>query len=47
MDCFALLDDRDATRARPSSRCYEGFEHLHRCVDPARLAAMWAEVDAD
>lgn len=47
MDCFALLDDRDATRARPSSRLYEGFEREHRCVDPAQLGAVWAQVDAD
>lgn len=47
MDCVALLDDRDATRARPSSRLYEGFEHEHRCVDPAQLDAVWAQVDAD
>jgi para-aminobenzoate synthetase/4-amino-4-deoxychorismate lyase len=47
MDSFALLDDRGATRARPSSRLYEGFEREHRCVDPALLDAMWAQVDAD
>ena len=47
MDCYALLDDRDATRTRPSSRWYEGFERMHRCADPTRLDAMWAEVDAD
>lgn len=47
MDCIALLDDRAATRARPSSRLYEGFEREHRCVDPAQLDAAWAQVDAD
>jgi para-aminobenzoate synthetase/4-amino-4-deoxychorismate lyase len=47
MDCVALLDDRAATSARPSSRLYEGFEREHRCVDPAQLAAVWAQVDAD
>jgi len=47
MNSFALLDDRDATRARPSSRLYEGFEREHRCVAPAQLAAVWAQVDAD
>jgi para-aminobenzoate synthetase/4-amino-4-deoxychorismate lyase len=47
MDCVALLDDRAATRARPSSRLYEGFEREHRCVDPAQLDAVWARVDAD
>ena len=44
---FALLDDRTATRSRPSSRLYEGFEREHRCVDPVRLDAVWAQVDAD
>lgn len=47
MGCVALLDDRDATRARPSSRLYEGFEREHRCVDPAQLDAVWTQVDAD
>jgi len=47
MDCVALLDDRAATRARPSSRLYEGFEREHRCVDPAQLEAVWERVDAD
>ena len=47
MDSFALLDDRAATRARPSSRLYEDFEREHRCVDPLLLDAMWAQVDAD
>lgn len=47
MDCVALLDDRDATRARASSRLYEGFVREHRCVDPVQLDAVWAQVDAD
>jgi len=47
MNCFALLDDRAATRARPSSRLYEGFVREHRCVDPLTLAATWAQVEAD
>jgi para-aminobenzoate synthetase/4-amino-4-deoxychorismate lyase len=47
MDCVALLDDRAATRARPSSRLYEGFEREHCCVDPAQLEEVWAQVDAD
>jgi para-aminobenzoate synthetase/4-amino-4-deoxychorismate lyase len=47
MNGFALLDDRAATRARPSSRLYENFEREHRCVDPAQLDAVWAQVDAD
>ena len=45
--CFALLDDRDATRERPTSRLYTGFVREHRCVDPATLDAVWAQVDAD
>ena len=47
MDSIALLDDRAATRARPTSRLYEGFEREHRCVEPAQLDAVWAQVDAD
>jgi para-aminobenzoate synthetase/4-amino-4-deoxychorismate lyase len=45
--CFALLDDRDATRERPTSRLYTGFVREHRCVAPATLDATWARVDAD
>ncbi len=45
--CVALLDDRDASPERPSSRAYSGFVREHRCVDAAELAATWAEVDAD
>ena len=47
MPCVALLDDRAATPARPSSRLYEGFAHEHRCVVPWLLEAVWAQVDAD
>ena len=45
--CFALLDDRDATPARPSSRLYTGFVREHRCIDPALLDAFWQHVEAD
>ncbi|MEJ8850637.1 chorismate-binding protein [Variovorax rhizosphaerae] len=45
--CFALLDDRSATRQHPTSRLYQGFVREHRCTDPAALHAMWARVDAD
>ncbi|HWH83485.1 MAG TPA: aminodeoxychorismate synthase component I [Burkholderiaceae bacterium] len=47
MACFALLDDRDATPAQPTSRLYRGFVREHRCTDPATLDASWAAVDAD
>jgi para-aminobenzoate synthetase/4-amino-4-deoxychorismate lyase len=47
VDGFALLDDRDATRARPVSRLYEGFEREHRCIDSIDLEAVWTRVDAD
>ena len=30
----ALLDDREATDANPSSRLYTGFVREHRCADP-------------
>jgi len=42
---FALLDDRDATPERPTSRLYTDFVREHRCVDPTTLDAMWDEVD--
>ncbi len=47
MDPFALLDDRTASRERPTSRLYTGFLREHRCADPATLAAIWAQVEAD
>jgi para-aminobenzoate synthetase/4-amino-4-deoxychorismate lyase len=47
---FVLLDDGEATAARPSSRLYTGFVREHRCVDPATLdetcAAALADLDA-
>lgn len=46
-DCFALLDDRQADGEQPASRLYLGFEREHRCIDPARLDATWAAVEAD
>ena len=46
-DCFALLDDSEATPDRPTSRLYRGFVREHHCTDPAGLDAMWAPVDAD
>jgi para-aminobenzoate synthetase/4-amino-4-deoxychorismate lyase len=46
---FVLLDDADATAARPASRLYTGFVREHRCVDPATLdeTCMAAMVDLD
>jgi len=44
---FALLDDRNATEARPSSRLYEGYSHECRCTDPATLDATWRAVEED
>ncbi|HSW08768.1 MAG TPA: hypothetical protein VLK61_29650, partial [Aquabacterium sp.] len=46
-DCYALLDDRAATRERPASRLYTGFVREHRCTDPLALDGVWAQVDAD
>jgi len=46
-DCFALLDDCNATLALPSSRLYTGFVREHRCDDPAALDRVWAAVAAD
>jgi len=44
---FALLDDRHATAAAPTSRLYTGFAHTRRCEDPRDLDAMWRDVEAD
>lgn len=44
---FALLDDRDASADRPTSRLYTGFVREHRCVDPATLDETWQRVQAD
>ena len=46
-EVFALLDDRDATALRPTSRLYLGFVREHRCTDPATLDAVWQQADAD
>ncbi len=46
-NCHALLDDRDATPARPTSRLYTGFVREHRCSDPATLDATWAAAERD
>lgn len=47
MNVVALLDDRDATEANPTSRLYTGFVREHRNDDPAVLDATWAAVEAD
>ena len=47
LDCFALLDDRESTPEQPTSRLYQGFEREHRCVEPAALATVWEQVEAD
>ncbi|KAF1029868.1 MAG: Aminodeoxychorismate synthase component 1 [Burkholderia plantarii] len=44
---FALLDDCDSTALARSSRLYTGFSHERTCVDPARLDAICAELEAD
>ena len=46
MNVVALLDDRDATPANPTSRLYTGFVREHRNVDPDGLDATWAAVEA-
>jgi len=46
-EVFVLLDDADATAARPASRLYTGFVREHRCVDPATLDATCAAALAD
>lgn len=47
MDCFALLDDRDATCERPLSRLYTGLAREHVCTDSAALEATWTRIEAD
>lgn len=47
MTVVALLDDRDATEANPTSRLYTGFVREHRSDDPSALDATWAAVEAD
>src|SRR5439155_1362622 len=47
MTCFALLDDRNASAARPTSRLYTGFVREHRCTDPATLDETWAAAEND
>ena len=44
---FALLDDRESTPARPTSRLFTDFVREHRCEDAATLDAVWAQVAAD
>jgi para-aminobenzoate synthetase/4-amino-4-deoxychorismate lyase len=44
---FVLLDDRDATPERPTSRLYTGYLREHVCRDDAGLSACWAAVEAD
>jgi para-aminobenzoate synthetase / 4-amino-4-deoxychorismate lyase len=44
---FALLDDRDATTERPTSRLYTGFVREHRCTDEDGLDAAVAGAEAD
>ncbi len=46
-EAYALLDDRDATARRPTSRLYTGFVRLHRSTDPATLDAVCEAVGAD
>ncbi|MBT2326005.1 chorismate-binding protein [Variovorax paradoxus] len=42
-----MLDDCSATASRPTSRLYTGFVREHRCIDPASLESLWAQVDAE
>ena len=47
MDCFALLDDCEASAASPTSRLYTGLVRALRCDDPGQLDAVWALADAE
>ncbi|HEU4459789.1 MAG TPA: aminodeoxychorismate synthase component I [Methylibium sp.] len=44
---FALLDDRHATAAKPTSRLYTDHARTRRCEDPRELDALWRAVEAD
>ena len=46
-EVFVLLDDADATVARPASRLYTGFVREHRCIAPATLDATCAAALSD
>ncbi len=43
-DCFALLDDCDATRAAPRSRLYTGYRATLSCHDASALPALLEEM---
>ncbi len=45
-DCYALLDDANATAGAPTSRLYTGLLREIRCEQPARLEQAWQEADA-
>lgn len=45
INCFALLDDCNATAAQPTSRLYLDFVCECRCDDPVGLDEVWASVD--
>ena len=47
MEVFALLDDCNATAARPTSRLYRGFVREWRCADPRQLDRFWAAAERD
>ncbi|WP_366942073.1 aminodeoxychorismate synthase component I [Cupriavidus basilensis] len=44
--CYALLDDANATPGRPTSRLYTGLLREIRCTDPAGLGQAWQQADA-
>ncbi len=43
--CFALLDDAEASAARPTSRLYTGFACEYRCDDASALDGFWIQVE--
>ena len=47
MNWFALLDDRAATTAKPTSRLYTGLARECRCEDPVSLESVWAEAERE
>lgn len=45
-DCFALLDDCDASPSEPRSRLYSGYLGALECKEVAQLPALLAEMQA-
>ena len=47
MECFALLDDCQASESLATSRLYTGLVRTHRCDAASDLPAVWQKIRAD